>query len=121
MTSLRDFERYGQERGSSVTGSEVSFTRKVTNKGTIPIPGWRKITEGDSEDSGAPTYIGDGKMGRAGSRSRGLNAMGVPRTNMSRFFSTSDDMEGTESEGINTVNTVAVSSLCLIYDVDEKG
>ena len=47
-----------------------------------------------SEDSGAPTNIGDGKMGRARSQSRGIYAMDAPRTNMSRFFSMSDDMEG---------------------------
>ena len=60
-------------------------------------------------DSAAPTFIGDGKMGRARSQSRGIYAMGSPRTNTSRFFSTKDDTEETETESVRMDNTAAVS------------
>ena len=56
MTSkTRVFKRYVQASGSSVTGSESSLAGEVINVRTIPIPGWRKITEGNSEDSDTPT------------------------------------------------------------------
>ena len=103
MTSHRDFERYMQESAISVTGSEASLAGEAMNVRTVPTPGWRKIGKGDSEDSTAPTYIGDGKMGRARSQSRKMYAIGAPQTNTSRFLSKSDDTEETESESVSTI------------------
>ena len=110
MTSQRDCERYVQERAMSMTGSEAPLAGEAMNVRTIPTPGRRKIGEGYSVDSAAPTFIGDGKMGRARSQSRGVYAMGSPRTNTSRFFSTKDDTEETETESVRMDNTAAVSS-----------
>ena len=50
-------------------------------------------------------------MGRANYVPRERYAMGAPRTDMSAFFSTRDDMGETENEGISEESMVAVSGL----------
>ena len=103
-----------------VTGSEASLLGAVFNTRTNPTPGWRKMTEGESDQSGASTYRGDRKMDRASYVPRGRYAMGAPHTDMSAFFLTRDGMDGTDSERINVESAPAVSGLCFIYDSDEK-
>ena len=55
-----DFEKYVQERDTSVTASEGAKGEDATRSLLIPTPGWRNVTEGDSDKSGDSTFSGDG-------------------------------------------------------------
>ena len=77
------------------------------------------IGEVDSEDSAATTYVSDGKMGRA-KTSKGIYAMGAPRTDMSRFFSQCDDTEEIETDCGSIESMEVVSMWCVLYVKNEK-
>ena len=50
-------QRYAESdvQDSSVTGNDASLLGEVLNVRKIPTPGWRKLTEGESDQSGAST------------------------------------------------------------------
>ena len=58
----RDFDKQVQERDTSVMASESAIGEGVTRSQLIPTPGWRNVTKGDSDMSGASTFRVNGEI-----------------------------------------------------------
>ena len=96
------------ESGCSVTGSEASLVGEVMNARTIPMPGWSKIMEGKSDQSGASTYTGDDKMGRAKYVRRGRYAMGASIKVSYGFLSHANSFQISAKKGSDPLRIVMI-------------